>query len=69
MKKGAIIKIFGKVQGVGFRYYTHRKATELNITGFVQNRPDGSIYVEAEGEKENHDKFIQWCYEGPGWAE
>jgi acylphosphatase len=54
---------------VGFRYYTHRKATELNITGFVQNRPDGSIYVEAEGEKENHDKFIQWCYEGPGWAE
>ena len=55
MKQGAIIKVFGKVQGVGFRYYTQRKAVELGITGFVQNRPDGSVYIEAEGEEEDLD--------------
>ena len=68
MKKGAIIRVFGKVQGVGFRYYTQRKANELEITGFVQNRPDGSVYIEAEGEEEALDNFILWCSEGPGWA-
>ena len=68
MKKGAIIRVYGKVQGVGFRYYTQQKARELDISGFVQNRPDGSVYIEAEGEEEKLDNFIQWCYEGPGWA-
>ena len=67
-KKGAIIKIYGKVQGVGFRYYTQQKARELSISGFVQNKPDGSVYVEAEGGEENLDAFILWCYDGPGWA-
>ncbi|RLD90294.1 MAG: acylphosphatase [Bacteroidetes bacterium] len=67
-KKGAIIKIYGKVQGVGFRYYTQQKAHELSIDGFVQNRPDGSVYVEAEGSEENLDAFILWCHDGPGWA-
>ena len=67
-KKGAIIKIYGKVQGVGFRYYTQQKARELSISGFVQNKPDGSVYVEAEGEEENLDAFILWCNDGPGWA-
>lgn len=67
-KKGAIIKIYGKVQGVGFRYYTQQKARELSISGFVQNKPDGSVYVEAEGTEENLDVFILWCHDGPGWA-
>jgi acylphosphatase len=67
-KRGAIIKVYGKVQGVGFRYYTHKKANELGLTGFVQNRPDGSVYIEAEGQEEKLDEFILWCHEGPGWA-
>lgn len=67
-KRGAIIRVYGKVQGVGFRYYTQKKAMELDITGFVQNRPDGSVYIEAEGEEEKLDAFILWCNEGPGWA-
>ncbi len=68
MKKGAIIKVYGRVQGVGFRYYTQKKAIELGIKGFVQNKPDGSVYIEAEGEEEDLDKFILWCNEGPAWA-
>ncbi len=67
-KKGAIIKIFGKVQGVGFRYYTQQKARELDVNGFVQNRPDGSVYIEAEGTEDNLDAFILWCNDGPAWA-
>jgi len=66
--KSCEIKIFGKVQGVGFRFYTHRKAIELNLKGYVQNKPDGSVYIEAEGEEENLEQFILWCNDGPAWA-
>ena len=63
-----ILKVFGKVQGVGFRYYTHKKANELDLKGFVRNKPDGSVYVEAEGDDEKLQEFINWCEEGPAWA-
>jgi acylphosphatase len=66
--KAVSIQVFGKVQGVGFRFYTHRKALELNLKGFVQNRPDGSVYIEAGGQEENIDQFILWCNNGPAWA-
>ncbi len=68
MKKAAIIKVYGRVQGVGFRYYTHKKALELGITGFVKNRPDGSVYIEAEGKEDQLELFIRWCEDGPAWA-
>ncbi len=68
MKKAAIIKVYGRVQGVGFRYYTQKKANELGITGFVKNRPDGSVYIEAEGEEDKLELFIDWCEVGPSWA-
>ncbi|MBN2639030.1 MAG: acylphosphatase [Bacteroidales bacterium] len=66
--KGIIIQVYGKVQGVGFRYYTEKKALELDIKGFVKNRPDGSVYIEAEGKTENLELFTQWCEQGPDWA-
>lgn len=67
-KNAAIIKIYGKVQGVGFRFYTNKKAKELEIKGFVKNKPDGSVYIEAEGQEENLLLFINWCNDGPMWA-
>lgn len=67
-KKAFIIQIFGRVQGVGFRYYTQKKAEGLGITGYVKNRPDGSVYIEAEGLPEELDNFLFWCEEGPPWA-
>jgi len=60
--------VIGRVQGVGFRYYTQRKAKELGIKGFVQNRPDGSVYIEGEGDPALLSDFIQWCRKGPPWA-
>ncbi len=63
-----ILHVYGRVQGVGFRFYTQRKANELNIKGYVQNSPDGSVYIEAEGEEHFIDQFILWCEGGPSWA-
>jgi acylphosphatase len=59
------ITIRGRVQGVGFRYYTLRIADEKHITGYIRNKPDGSVFIEAEGEKENIESFLMWCREGP----
>ena len=67
-KKAVILKVYGKVQGVGFRYYTNRKANELGLKGFVKNKPDGSVYIEAEGEENQLVSFIDWCQDGPSWA-
>lgn len=62
------IELFGKVQGVGFRFYTSRKADELNISGWITNRIDGSVEIDAQGEDENIDKFIEWTKSGPSHA-
>ena len=67
-KKAVILQVYGRVQGVGFRYYTNKRATELGIQGFVKNRPDGSVYIEAEGEEDSLETFISWCNIGPQWA-
>ncbi|MBC8321720.1 MAG: acylphosphatase [Bacteroidetes bacterium] len=68
MTKAAIIKVYGKVQGVGFRFYTNKKAVELGILGYVQNKPDGSVYIEAQGDEIDLLTFIDWCNIGPQWA-
>ena len=51
------IAIRGAVQGVGFRPYIYRLATELHLTGWVTNTPQG-VVIEAEGEKETLDAFV-----------
>ena len=66
--KAVILKVYGKVQGVGFRFYTQKRAQELSLKGFVQNKTNGSVYIEAEGDADHLEKFILWCNEGPSWA-
>ncbi len=68
MKKSMQIQVSGKVQNVGFRYYTRKAASEMGINGFVKNRSDGSVYIEAEGEEQDLGHFITWCHRGPAWA-
>ncbi len=62
------IKISGLVQGVNFRREAMVKANELMLTGFAQNLPDGRLYIEAEGQAEDLEKFVQWCHEGPAYS-
>jgi acylphosphatase len=68
MRKTISIRILGRVQGVGFRYYAKKKALEFAICGFVQNKPDGSVYLEATGGSADIETFTDWCKRGPSWA-
>jgi acylphosphatase len=63
--KHVSIRVKGKVQGVFFRASTVSAAQQFGVKGFVQNEPDGSVYIEAEGEDENVQQFIAWCQKGP----
>ena len=53
------------MQGVFFRAYTSRWATELGLTGYVRNLPDGSVEVRAEGDKEQLQRLIDYLKAGP----
>lgn len=68
MKKSVILTIKGKVQGVGFRYSTVKAAESYGIKGFVKNKPDGSVYIEAEGNPQDTEEFIKWCRNGSSWS-
>ena len=48
----------GLVQGVGFRYTTHRLARNYEVTGFVQNLPDGRVHMIVEGVGREVDSFL-----------
>ena len=48
----------GRVQGVGFRYAALQTAREFEISGFVENLPDGRVLVEAEGAPDEIDRFM-----------
>lgn len=63
------IKVYGLVQGIFFRATAKERADKLGITGFAQNEDDGTVYIEAEGEKEDLDKFTKWCNIGPPMAQ
>lgn len=53
-------RVFGTVQGVGFRYRTARKAEELGLSGLAENLDDGSVAVTAEGPEEAVAGLLAW---------
>jgi acylphosphatase len=59
------IKVEGRVQGVFFRQSTQEKANQLGIKGTVKNCDDDSVEIIATGSKEQLDKLVAWCREGP----
>lgn len=52
------IFFYGRVQGVGFRYYAVQKANQLGLTGWVKNLYDGNVEMEVEGQEELIDQLI-----------
>lgn len=59
------ITVYGTVQGVHFRLTTKAVADQLGVKGTAQNRPDGTVAIEAEGDGFALDAFLEWCHEGP----
>jgi acylphosphatase len=60
--------ISGRVQGVGFRYYTHDVALREGVTGWVRNLPDGRVEAMVEGEAESVTRVERALRTGPGGA-
>jgi acylphosphatase len=61
-------KISGRVQGVGFRWYTQRMAQLLSINGWVKNLPDGSVEVTAVGTSDKIKEFLMTLENGPSMS-
>lgn len=63
------LHLTGRVQGVGFRNFTVRRAGRLSsVTGWVRNNPDGSVTVLAEGPPSQLDSLREAVREGPRLA-
>ncbi|MFA6957391.1 MAG: acylphosphatase [Thermoanaerobaculia bacterium] len=69
MKEIRHIRIHGKVQGVGYRFYATRVARRLGLKGWIQNLRDGSVEAMVEGEPPKIDEWITEIKEGPRYAE
>ena len=61
--------IYGFVQGVGFRFAVERAADSRGVTGWVRNRPDGTVEAVFEGEPEDVEALVDFCRRGPRGAE
>jgi acylphosphatase len=57
--------VHGDVQGVGFRYHLFDAARPLGVRGWVRNRPDGSVELVAEGERDQLDRVLEAARQGP----
>jgi acylphosphatase len=60
--------VSGRVQGVWYRESCRREAERLGLAGWVRNRPDGSVEIEAEGERPAVDALVAWARRGPARA-
>ncbi len=60
--------VTGKVQGVRYRDYVQGAATDLGLTGYVKNLPDGSVRVVAHGLPDVLKEFVEYLHEGSLYA-
>ena len=68
-KRTVRVRIAGRVQGVGYRYWTEDTAGELGLTGWVRNRRDGSVEAVFSGAADNVAEVLRRCRRGPRGAE
>ena len=63
-----VVVISGRVQGVGFRWFTEKEARARDVCGYVRNLPDGRVEVFAQGDESTLASFCGRLREGPGAA-
>ncbi len=61
-------RVVGRVQGVGFRYFTHRQATRLGLVGYVRNLPNGDVEIDVAGSVLDMQTFQVLIQKGPSGA-
>ena len=59
------VRIRGRVQGVGYRYFAREQAVLLGLRGHVRNMPDGSVEVVAQGPATALASFLEQLRQGP----
>jgi acylphosphatase len=57
--KALHIRVRGRVQGIGYRYFVQDVGSSLQMTGWVRNLPDGNVEVEAQGSPEAMERFLK----------
>jgi len=48
--------------------FAERRASELNVVGYVRNLPEGHVEVLAQGDAEDLERYREWLLEGPSFA-
>jgi acylphosphatase len=61
-------RVWGRVQGVYYRASCRERAVALGLSGWVRNRSDGSVELEAEGSAAAIEALLEWCHDGPPGA-
>ena len=64
----AHVRVFGRVQGVGFRYLTAEEARRRRLVGWVRNLDSGSVEAVFQGSRIAIEDMLRWCNEGPPGA-
>lgn len=59
------VYVSGRVQGVGYRYFTRDVAMSFGLSGWVRNMHDGRVELEVQGEQSAVDQFLEDLKEGP----
>lgn len=68
MAEAVLVRIRGRVQGVGFRYWTQEQARRLGLSGWVRNDPDGSVTALIAGSEADVAAMLDKLREGPAGA-
>lgn len=58
MTKRVYVKVGGRVQGIGFRWFVRETGASMGVSGWVRNLSDGSVELEAQAEPQKLDRFI-----------
>jgi acylphosphatase len=64
-RKSVFMILTGRVQAVGFRCFAQYKANELGILGWVKNTYDNKLEIEATGDSDKLEAYIDWMKTGP----
>jgi acylphosphatase len=68
MRIARLFTVSGRVQGVGYRYFTQEVASREGVTGYVKNLPNGAVEAYVEGELEAVTRVVRAIRRGPTGA-